>query len=324
MRTKRMVWAVVCGLLALGGPATAKGLGVGRGVDHVGMLVRVENFTPAADVLSRQLGFAVTPVLTSPAGVENRLIWFDDLSYLELDAFTDDNPGTAPFLDFLAHHEGAKFYGTEVLDAAKAVTFLNGAGFPNVGPIPAGPLTVQATGQVVGLTPLWNEIILTSRVAPDNSNFFLDYDEAAVQQLFRDVPALAPHRHPNTAEGIRTVWLVVTDLDAAIAYYEGLGIHVGARSERIDYLGARGVRVRLHNATVTLLQPDGAGLVADFAADRGEGILGVSVEVGDLHTAHHLVESNTGLHLPIFRHHDRDRFLIPASLTHGVLMEMVE
>jgi catechol 2,3-dioxygenase-like lactoylglutathione lyase family enzyme len=325
MRSDRIVEMALCGLLALGGHAAADdGLGVGRGIDHVGMLVRVENFDAAGDVLARQLGFSATPVLVAPGGVENRLIWFEDLSYLELDAFTESNPGTAPFLAFLEKHEGAKFYGTEVIDAARAVAFLDGAGYPNVGPIPAPPLTIQSTGQVVGLTPLWTEIILTSRLAPDNSNFFLDYDEAQVQQLFVDVPALAPRPHPNTAEKIDTLWLVVADLDAAIDFYTGLGLEVVARGEKIDYLGGRGARVRYHNATLALLQPDGPGLVADFAADRGEGILGVSLTVQDLLAAHRLVEGNTGLTLPTFRYHGRDRFLIPASLTHGVLIEMVE
>jgi catechol 2,3-dioxygenase-like lactoylglutathione lyase family enzyme len=314
----------MCGLLALAGQAMGEGLGVGRGIDHVGMLVRLENFGAAGDVLTQQLGFSATPVLQSPAGVENRLIWFENLSYLELDAITANNAGTAPFLAFLANHEGAKFYGTQVRDAAKAVTFLDGAGYPNVGPIPASPLTVQSTGQVVGLTPLWTEIILTSLLAPDNSNFFLDYDEAQVHDLFVQVPALAPRPHPNTARRIHAVWLVVADLDAAIAFYTGLGLKVETRAETIDYLGGRGVRVRYHDATLFLLQPDGPGLVADFAADRGEGILGVSLEVRDLRAAHRLIETNTHLTLPTFRHRGRDRFLIPASLTHGVLLEMVE
>jgi catechol 2,3-dioxygenase-like lactoylglutathione lyase family enzyme len=324
MRTDRMVGMVMCGMLALGGQAVAGGLGVGRGIDHVALLVRLENFAAAGDVLTGQLGFSATPVLTSPAGVENRLIWFDDLSYLELDAFTQSNPGTAPFLAFLANHEGAKFYGTEVVDAAQAVAFLDGAGYPNVGPIPASPLTIQSTGQVIGLTPLWTEIILTARLAPDNSNFFIDYDEAQVQQLFVDFPVLAPRPHPNTAQHIDTVWLVVSDLDAAIDFYTGLGLQVEARNERIDYLGGRGARVQYHNATLALLQPDGPGLVADFAADRGEGILGVSFAVRDLRAAHRLVEGNTNLTLPVFRFHGRDRFLIPASVAHGMLIEMVE
>jgi catechol 2,3-dioxygenase-like lactoylglutathione lyase family enzyme len=328
MNAGRIQWMAVCGLLAMSSLAVAKEhperLEIGRGIDHVGMLVREENFAAAADVLTAKLGFAATPVLTSPAGVENRLIWFPNLSYLELDAFTDNNPSTAPFLDFLAHHEGAKFYGTEVLDANQAVSFLTAAGYPNVGPIPAGPLTIQSTGQVVGLTPLWSSIILTSVLAPDNSNFFLDYDEAAVQQLFVDAPALAPRPHPNTARKIRTVWLVVSDLDAALAFYKGLGLEVYSRHERIDYLGARGAVVRYRHSTLTLLVPDGPGIAADFAADRGEGILGVSIEVERLRTAHNLVQGNTGLTLPLFRHRGRERFLVPASVAHGVLIEMVE
>jgi catechol 2,3-dioxygenase-like lactoylglutathione lyase family enzyme len=288
------------------------------------LLVRAENFDAVGDVLTHQLGFSATPALVAPVGVKNRLVWLNNLQYLELDTFTASNPATAPFLDFLEHHEGAKFYGTEVLDAAQAVSFLTAAGYPNVGPIPAGPLTIESTGQVVGLTPLWSSIILTSRVAPDNSNFFLDYDEAQVQQMFVDFPVLAPRPHPNTAQRIDTLWLVVSDLDAAIDFYEGLGLEVRFKHKKIDYLGGRGAEVRYHNSTLALLEPDGPGLVADFAADRGEGILGASIEVGNLETAHHLVESNTGLHLRIFKDKGRNRFLIPASLTHGFLIEMVE
>jgi catechol 2,3-dioxygenase-like lactoylglutathione lyase family enzyme len=305
------------------GQATAQRLGVGRGIDHVGTLVRLENFDAAATTM-QQLGFAVTPALLSPAGATNHLIWFGDLSYLEIDAFTERNDATAPFLDFLDHHEGAKIYGTEVLDAARAVSFLTAAGYPNVGPIPAGPLTLVPTGETVGAIPLWSLIILTSRVAPDNSNFFLDYDEAQVQQMFHDFPVLAPRPHPNTAEKIDTVWLVVADLDAAIDFYEGLGLKVQHKHKKIGYLGGRGADVEYHNATLALLEPDGPGLVADFAADRGEGILGVSLKVGHLGTAHSLVQSHTGLTLPVFKHEGRSRFLIPASLTHGVLLEMTE
>jgi catechol 2,3-dioxygenase-like lactoylglutathione lyase family enzyme len=252
------------------------------------------------------------------------LIWFNDLSYLELATFTERNDFTASFLDFLEHHEGAKFYGTEVVDAVQAITFLTGAGYPNVGPIPAAPLTVEANGQVVGLTPLWQSIILTSRVGPDNSNFFLDYDEAEVQQMFAEVPALAPRPHPNTAQKIDTLWLVVADLDAAIDFYQGLGLDVRFKNKKIQSLGARGAEVRYKNATLALLQPDGPGPVADFAADRGEGILGASIQVGSLQTAHALVERNTGLNLPVFKEKGRDRFRVPASLTHGFLIEMVE
>ena len=321
---RRILWTAACGLLALGCQATAQGLGDNRGIDHVGPLVRLENFEDAVDVWTGQLGFAATPVLLSPLGAKNRLIWFEDLSYLEVVAFTELNEFTAPFLAFLENHEGAKFYGSEVADADQALAFLAGAGYSAAGPIPAPPLTLEATGEVVGTSPLWRSVILLAPVAPDNSSFLLDYDEAQVQQMFADFPALAPQPHPNTAQRIDTLWLVVSDLDAAIAFYEGLGLDVRFKNKKIHYLGARGAEVRYGNATLALLKPDGPGIVADFAADRGEGILGVSLEVGDLQAALALVNGNTGLGLQTFRYKGRDRFLIPAALTHGVLVEMVE
>ncbi len=314
----------MCGLLAFGGHAVAQGLGDGRGIDHVASLVRPESFDAAANVLTQQLGFSATPALVSPIGAKNRLIWFDDLSYLELATFTELNDFTAPFLAFLDKHEGGKFYGSEVVDAAQALSFLNGAGYPSIGPIPSAPLTIESTGEVLGLTPLWSSIVLTTVVAPDNSNFFLDYDEAQVQQMFVDFPSTAPRPHPNTAQKIDTLWLVVSDLDAAIAFYEGLGLDVHFKNKKIQYLGGRGAEVRYHNATLALLEPDGPGIVADFAAERGEGILGMSVKVGNLQTARTYVNQHTGLNLQTFKYRGRDRFLVPASLTHGFLIEMVE
>jgi len=314
----------LCGLLALGGQATAQDLGAGRGIDHVASLVRPENFDAQTNVMT-QLGFSITPALLSPLGAKNRLIWFDDLSYLEVLTITDANDFTAPFLAFLEHFEGSPFYGTEVTDASQALSFLNGSGYPAVGPVPAPPLTIESTGQIVGAaSPLWNSILLTSRVAPGNSNFFLDYDEAEVQRMFTEFPVLAPRPHPNTAEKIETLWLVVADLDAAIDFYEGLGLEVRFKNKKVHFLGGRGAEVRYGNQTVTLLVPDGPGLVADFAVQRGEGILGVSVEVRDLRTALGLVNANTGLNLQSFKDKGRSRFLVPSSFTHGFLIGMVE
>lgn len=324
MNARRIWWAMMCGLLALGTQAGAQGLGDGRGIDHVATLVRLENFDAVTNIFTHQLGFSATPALLAPGGAENHLIWFRDRSYLEIDAFTERNDSTAPFLDFLEHHEGAKFYGTDVHDAAATSAFLTGAGYPNVGPIPAGPLTIQTTGEMVGLTPLWNLVILTSRVAPDNSNFFLAYDDAEVHQMFVDFPVLAPRPHPNTAQKIDSLWLVVSDLDAAIDFYEGLGLQVRSKHKRIGYLGARSAKVRYNSSTLTLLEPEGPGLAARFAADRGEGIMGVSLKVGNLDTARTLINRNAHLRLQTYTYQGRERFLVPASVTHGLAIEMVE
>jgi catechol 2,3-dioxygenase-like lactoylglutathione lyase family enzyme len=323
MNAKRITQLLLCTLLALGSQAAAQDLGVGRGIDHITSLVRSENFDDQANVMT-QLGFSITPVLLSPLGLKNRLVWFGDLSYLEVATITEDNEVTAPYLAFLEHFEGSPFYGTEVTDAAQALAFLNGSGYPAVGPVPALPLTLESTGQIVGASPLWNSILLTSRVAPANANFFLDYDEAEVQQMFTQFPVLAPRPHPNTAERIETLWLVVADLDAAIDFYEGLGLEVRFKNKKVHFLGGRGAEVRFGDQTVTLLVPDGPGLVADFAAQRGEGVLGVSVEVRNLQTALSLVNANTGLHLQSFKDKGRSRFLVPSSFTHGFLIGMAQ
>ncbi|HEX4956379.1 MAG TPA: VOC family protein [Thermoanaerobaculia bacterium] len=320
---------VLCAALALGSqvgtaPAGAQELGSDKGVDHTAVLVRPEDFEAARGVFSEQLGFSLTPALLSPLGAKNSLIWFDDLTYLEILTFTELNDFTAQFLAFLENHQGGKFYGNDVVSAAQALGFLNAAGYPSVGPIPAGPLTIESTGEVLGLTPLWSSIILTTVLAPDNSLFFLDYDEAQVQQMFADFPAVAPQAHANTAERIETLFLVVADLDAAIAFYEGLGLEVRSRHRKVHYLGGRGAEVRYASNNVLLLEPDGPGIVADFAAERGEGILGVRLEVGDLQTARHLIHHSTGHHLPVFKHQGRHRFLLPTSLTNDFLIEMVE
>ena len=125
--TRRILWTVMCGLLALGGQAAAQGLGDGRGIDHVGPLVRLENFEAAGDVWA-DLGFSLTPALLSPLGAKNRLIWLKDQTYLEILAFTELNEFTAPFLAFLEDHEGAKYYGTDVVDVAQAMDRTKGPG----------------------------------------------------------------------------------------------------------------------------------------------------------------------------------------------------
>jgi catechol 2,3-dioxygenase-like lactoylglutathione lyase family enzyme len=316
-----LAWGAALPVMAHGG---GRGFIAHRGIDHVASLVRLENFNAARGAMVSKLGFSATPALLSPLGAKNSLIWFDDLSYLEVATFTENNEFTAPFLAFLAEHEGGKFFGTEVKDIDDAIADLNAAGYPNIGPLAAPPLTIEATGDTFGFSPMWQSIILTSVVAPDNSNFFLKYDETVRSQAFADFPAIAPHPHPNTAKKIDTVWMVVSDLDAAIAYYEGLGLRVHSKHQKIHYLGGRGASVEYGNATLALLEPDGPGIVASFAAERGEGILGAAVSVRSVHTALNYVNGHTGLHLQKFKYKGRDRFLVPRSLTNGFLIEMVE
>ena len=279
MKARRILWTLMCGLLAIGSQTAAQELGAGRGVDHVGPLVRPENFDAAASVLTDQLGFSLTPTLLSPLGAKNRLIWFSDLTYLEVVTFTDLNEFTAPFVAFLEDHEGAKFYGADVIDAAQAITFLNGAGYPNVGPLPAAPLTIESTGDLVGLTPLWSSIILTARVAPDNSTFFLDYDEAQVQQMFTDFPALAPRpetKKRNAPAAMATPITMPMMVLVMVRYSRSAAANTRPLYTTLDTCGA--VRVGavsllllffhgFHRAAAWFARADEHGVVTAFGAD---------------------------------------------------------
>ena len=101
----------------------------------------------------------------------------------------------------------------------------------------------------------------------------------------------------------------MSDLDAAVDFYQGLGLDVRLQEPEGRLPGRLAcAEVRYNKNTLALLVPDGPGLVADFAADRGEGILGVSLKVGSLDTAHDLIEGDTGRTLPVFSYRGRERF----------------
>lgn len=310
--------------IAFGSQAHAQApadLGIDKGVDHVTSLVHPDNFDHSIDVFN-DLGFATTSVLLSPLGAKNSIIWFDDLTYLELATYTEVNPVTQPYVDFLDEFEGGKFYAIDVIDYTQTMAFLTSVSYGSFGPVPAPPLTIEGTTDVVGLTPLWDTVFLTGPIAPDDSLFFIDYDEAQIQQMFIDQPSLAPTPHLNTAESLDTVWLVVDDMPGAVAFYEGMGLTVGS-SRKIPHLGGRGRRVGVGNNSITLLESYKPGIVADFEDTRGVGVLGASVKVSNLFIACLVITLNTGAQLPWVFHQGKLRFLIPPEFTNDFLIEMV-
>ena len=237
----------LCGLLALCGQAVAQDLGVGRGIDHVASLVRPENFDDQVDVMSRQLGFPITPALLSPIGAKNRLIWFGDLSYLEVLTITEAErlhralPGISGPVrrQSVLRHRGDQCHPGDRLPERRGLS-QRGAG-------PGGAAHDRIDRSGGGLSPLWSSILLTSRLAPPTRIFSWTTTRPRSSEMFADFPALAPRPHPNTAEKIETLWLVVPDLDAAIDFYEGLGLEVRFKNKKVQFLGGRGAEVRYGN-----------------------------------------------------------------------------
>ena len=85
---------------------------------------------------------------------------------------------------------------------------------------------------------------------------------------------------------LRTVVLVVRDLDRAVAIYEALGFELVEEAAEIASVGARRALVRAENCAVELLQPiDDEKPPGLFLRARGEGVFSVALEVDDPATA---------------------------------------
>ena len=114
------------------------------------------------------------------------------------------------------------------------------------------------------------------------------------------------------------------DLDTATKAYEAIGLDAG-RTVELPELGASGREMKAGPLTILLLRPGNEdGKVASFLADRGEGIMGVSIEVRDLSTARKLIETNTGQKFMPYEGPYGSSILIPAQLAHGLRIEMFQ
>ena len=114
------------------------------------------------------------------------------------------------------------------------------------------------------------------------------------------------------------------DLETATKAYEAIGLDAG-RTVELPELGAIGGEMKLGPLTVLLLQPGNENAkVASFLADRGEGIMGVSIEVRDLEIARKLIETNTGRRFAPHVGPYGKSILIAAEIAHGLWIEMFQ
>ena len=138
------------------------------------------------------------------------------------------------------------------------------------------------------------------------------------------MPKPEERQHANTAKGIKSVWIAVTDLKAATKAYESVGLPVGEK-RRLPQLGAIGSEIKAGQGVILLLQPTShSGKVAKFLEDRGEGIMGISIEVSRLMTARKLLQMNTKRKFTPYGGPYGMSVLIPAQITHGVWVEMFQ
>jgi hypothetical protein len=117
---------------------------------------------------------------------------------------------------------------------------------------------------------------------------------------------------------------LVKDFDNACVDMERIGFHSG-RLLKFDVLGARGREFDIGNGKILLLEPDSPGKpAANFSRERGDGVMGVTLRVGDLGKAKTLIEENTHRKLSSYDGSYGKGFLVPADVANGVWIEMVQ
>jgi hypothetical protein len=281
----------------------------------------------AKDTYRETLGFWVQPrgvVNVLASGMKTSNVSFEDGSYLYLMAVNDLETvrlNRPAYLTFLEKQEGAKFLILNVTSAEGTARFLRARGLDVNEPATRTILTpgVKALPPPVG----WAVTFKTPILPADSISFFQPANPAARVERIRQ--ASEPSRaHPNTAKGIAAVWIVVPDLKAATKAFASAGLYAGDK-RKFSALGATGHEIEAGGGRIVVLEPKSeTGKAASFLAARGEGIMGVSLEVASLETARALLERNAKRKFAPYAGAYGKSILIPAELAHGVWIEMFQ
>ena len=120
------------------------------------------------------------------------------------------------------------------------------------------------------------------------------------------------------------VWMIGVLLGLSVLAMERIGFHPG-RLLKFDVLGARGRELDIGDGRILLLESDSPGKPpSNFASERLQGVIGLTLSVSDIRKAQSLLEDNTHRKLPIYDGIYGKSFLVPAELASGVWIEMVE
>jgi catechol 2,3-dioxygenase-like lactoylglutathione lyase family enzyme len=306
-------------LVALFGLLSAAACAFGQSdagtIDHVRVLVH--DMGVCQDVYRNTLGFNLShaEAVAYQEGSAHNTARFSDGTYLELIGIANREKllGARPWIvNFLQDHQGAHSVGVLVPSAKQVSERLQSSGID------------AAIYDLVGSRPGDKPIrIVTPKLAnlPDGAIFFLEYPQESLERRKSSPPAV----NANTTQGILGVWIVVTDLSkASNDAEEALGFRP-VRSLDSQVLGATGREFEVSGGKIVLLQGSAHdGTAARFTRDRGEGVMGISLEVGDLAKARALIEKNTKRTLTPYAGFYGNSFLVPAELSCGTWIEMVQ
>lgn len=304
---------------------TSAMLGAGMGLNHVSIVV---HDLPAMLALFRdQLGFNANSWGRSAEGLENGGVEFSNHTYLEFLAVYDpQKAASSDEVAFLEHHEGAIGFGLETDSAQRAAKFLRSRG------IVAKVATTTSAGYAepgvkFAGTWLFREIDLPKETP--GGPFLIEYNpanhDAAAKDSDLEQKRALERIHPNGAIRLSAVWIAVKNLNASIETYKRLGL-VPGRAIEVPELAADGCEIAAGNGLLVLLAPQAAhksGPVDDFLASRGEGLMGVTIEVAGIARERDYLKAHAaGVLDP--RWESADYVLIPGAAAHGLWLRLNE
>ena len=250
-----------------------------------------------------RLGFTVTPGGSHPSGgTTGNGIFFSNGTYLELLTFYDREKA-ADLAKFLDKREGPRGIALEVSSAAAIHDALQAAGIEGTEP---------TKGKWESSSPVTKEwLTIDPKPALPGNIFFIDYLRAG-------------QSHPNTATGIRSVWVMVKTLQEATHTFERLGFSVGKQIE-VPRFGTVAQEVTLGKASLMLMTAKDKPTERHADEDSGDsGIVCLSIMVQDLEATRAVIKDRSGRTLDVYKGIYGDSVSIPANLTHGVAIEFVQ
>jgi hypothetical protein len=250
-----------------------------------------------------RLGFTVTPGGSHPSGgTTGSGIFFSNGTYLELLTFYDREKA-ADLAKFLEKQEGPRSIAVEVSSAAAIRDSLLEAGIEGTEP---------TKGKWESSSPARKEwLTIDPKPALPGSIFFIDYLGAS-------------QSHPNTATGIRSVWVMVKTLEETTHTFERLGFSVGKQIQE-PRLGNVVQEVTMGKASLMLMMAKKEGIESHADEDTaGSGIVCLSIMVEDLEATRAVVKARIGQTLEIYKGIYGNSVSIPANLTHGIAIEFVQ
>ena len=289
----------------------------GRGIDHLVVLVRdLQSTTKEYHDL---LGFDISGIGQHPGGTENSIARFQDDTYLELLSVYDPTKAKDT-VAFLEKYEGAGAVGLNIGSADATVNFLRSRGIETG--TGSGTIKLENTDDVPSV--LWKWVDLKAKTSITDSIFFLEYTLERAAFRKRHPEQYSVGSHSNGARRLASVWMIAKDLKDGAGPYEMIGL-LAKRQVKLEHADAKGTEFQVGQGTILLLAPTkDDGKTAMFLKQHGEGgILGASIEVGDLSSARHFLDENG------VEHHDYagtygQSLLVSPERTHGLWLEMYE